>query len=66
MDELLEFLASYKARVTYQDKWMIVYQKHEDKMLYTVYQKSYGKKNTVTLYEGNFLSSALLFLGENK
>lgn len=69
LKKLVEFLADHQSRVTYHDRWLIVTQDDGTNSLdnrYTVYQRSYGKKKTVTLYDGNFLSEALLFLGGTK
>lgn len=61
--DLIDFLRDSNARVSYADRWLVV-DKDEDNEdnCYTVYQKSYGRIKTSTLYEGYYLSTALEFL----
>lgn len=60
MSPLVYFLINHNARISYYDKWMVCDKEKED-VVYTVYQKKYGAKTT-TLYEGSYLSTAILFL----
>ena len=63
MNSLVEFLSDNNARVSFESKWMCAKkeEKSED-VLYTVYERTYGKKKTTVLYEGYYLSTAIKFL----
>ena len=62
MEKLLEFLAKENnARVIFEDKWMCVTAEKEGN-IYAVYQRAIGKRKTTTLYEGHFLTTAVMWL----
>jgi hypothetical protein len=54
---ILDFLIRNIARITYEDKWLVV--NNIDGIIFTVYQRGYNQKYTRTLYDGDNLKEAL-------
>lgn len=59
---LIELMADKNARITLGDKWLVVEKESNRDFLYTVNQRSYGKRKTTTLCETHYLDIALINL----